>query len=85
MPLQFVNSASGLPNEEVLLCAGLDCRNGHSDMFAHDSVDNWNILAFHVVDDNLPDFGARVSVPEKEKVTSLKCWLHGTRQNHDDG
>lgn len=44
-----------------------------------------NVLAPHIVHDNLADLRVHAAVPEKQQVAALERGLHTAGQHHDDG
>lgn len=44
-----------------------------------------NVLASHVIHDDLSDLGVLASVPQEQQVSSLKGRLHGSREDDDNG
>ena len=76
VPLLIVSISTPDRIRYTLLFASLDCGDRYSDVFAHDPVNNWDILALDVVDDYFSNLGTCISVPEEEKITSLESWLH---------
>jgi hypothetical protein len=54
-------------------------------MLADDSMDNGDITAFDIVDDDIANVDCRLSVGQDEKVTTVENGFHASRKDNNDG